>query len=374
MTVSLLVGIAATVSLLLRIDGAPEILWERQLPESEYVRCLTTHEAAERAILVAGIQQSNYGSRDYDNYLVCLDIETGKELWRRKESKLGNLRGGKRPTSIDFDLSGDLIVGWDYLVGEGNYEVVSKHSAKDGAIIWEWKALSEGARSPRTGYSHGAWIFCEGTEVLVKTSRSVGNVNENSNIKESYSVIDSRSGTPVDGASSSHNTVEARWQSRENSLRFHDRDGREITWEIHRYEHTQTNWFRWYNDDGIWLPESNREQRERIQVTRIPPHSPATPEHFFVGQEMERVLLLLHGEGEIIPSAALIIDMSKEVQSRKWRIVEVTNESRIGRTLALGTGISHNYAGPIRLTKRGSVVVSGSLTQNQRAQRITVWK
>jgi len=169
--------------------------------------------------------RNEQGSRDYDNYLVCLDIETGKELWRRKESKLGNLRGGKRPTSIDFDLSGDLIVGWDYLVGEGNYEVVSKHSAKDGAIIWEWKALSEGARSSGTGYSHGAWIFCDGTE-----------------------------------------------------------------------------------------------------------------------------------------------------QSRKWRVVEVTNESRIGRTLAHGTGISHNYAGPIRLTKRGSVVVSGSLTQNQCVQSITVWK
>jgi len=375
LTVSLLV--TACVSLVLVFRDAPplRIAWEYQLPEREYVHCLAVREDGDSPILVAGIQQNNYGSRDYDNYIVCFDLATGDERWRRSETEAGNLRGGKRPTSIDFDVSGNLIVGWDYFaVKEDDFEVVSKLSAKDGSVLWDWAAPSEGVRSPGTGYSHAAWIFCEGSDILVKTARSVGTVSGSSDMREFYSVIDSSAGKPIASSTTSAPTPEVRWRSRANSLAYTALDGSEVTWGIHSYEHTATNWLRWHKEEGIWTPESNWERRERVQVTRTPSHKSASTEQFFVGREQERVVSLLYLAGEPIPSAALLIDMSGEAGSRRWRVVRITDGHRIGQLLAHGTGMSHNYDGPMRLTKSGTVVISGSMLQDQSPQKITVWK
>jgi len=261
--------------------------------------------------LVAGIQQNNYGSRDYGSYLVCYDLENGDELWRRHESEAGKLRGGKRPTSIEFDSSGNLIVGCDYIEG------------KEG---------------------------------------------------EFYSIIDLATGKPGSTSVTSASTADVGSRSRAPSLGFVEADGGEITWGRYVYEHKETNWFKWHEKDGIWMPESHWERRERVQVTRTPPHKSGSTEQFFVGAEQERVLLLLYGEGALIPSAALLVDMSEEAKSRSWRVVSIEDDHKLGRTLAEGVGISHNYDGPIRLSKAGSVAMSGSLLQDQSPQEITVWK
>ncbi len=373
--VSLLVTACVLLVLIFRDAPAPRVAWEHQLPEREFVHCLAVREDGERPILVAGIQQNNYGSRDYDNYIVCFDLATGDELWRHQEAEAGNLRGWKRPTSIDFDRSGNLIVGWDYFaVEEGDFEVVSKLSAKDGSVMWDWAAPSEGVRSPGTGYSHSARIFCEGSDVLVKTARSVGTVSRGSDMQEVYSVIGSSAGKSIPSPTKATSTPEARWRARANSLAFTSPDGSEVTWGIHSYEHTDTNWLRWHKEEELWVPEFHWERRERVQVTRNSPHKFGSPEQFFFGREQERVLSLLYREGEPIPSAALLIDMREEAGSRGWRIVRITDGRRIGRLLAHGTGISHNYEGPMRLTKTGSVVMSGSMLQDGSPQKITVWK
>lgn len=373
--VSLLLTAGVTILLLFRGDPAPRIAWEHQLPKSEYVHCVAIREDNEHPILVAGIQQNNYGSRDYDSYLVCYDLETGDELWRRNESEAGNLRGGKRPTTIEFCPSGDLIVGWDYFaVKEGEFEVVSKLSAKDGSPIWNWTAPSEGDRSLGTGFSHGAWIFCDGTEVLVKTVHAVGTVGRSSDMQEFFSVIDSSTGNLLAGVGGVASNPETKWRSKADTLSFIATDGSEVSWGRHEYEHTETNWFKWRKEEGIWMPESHWERRERIQVARTPPGKSASAEQFFVGAEQERVLMLLYRDGAPTPSAALLIDMSEEAESRSWRVVSVEGSHKIGRTLAKGAGISHNYAGPMGLTTSRSIVISGSLLKDQSPQKITVWK
>lgn len=373
--VSLLLAAGVTLLLVLRGGPAPRIAWEHQLPEREYVHCVAILGDSERPILVAGIQQNNYGSRDYDCYLVCYDLETGDELWRRHESEAGNLRGGKRPTTIEFCPSGDLIVGWDYFaVKEGEFEVVTKLSSKDGSHIWNWTAPSEGDRSLGTGLSHGAWTFCDGTEILVKTVRAVGTVGRNSDMQEFFSVIDSSTGKPVAGFGGEASTPEVRWRAKADSLSFVATDGGEVSWGRHEYEHTETNWFKWRKEEGIWMPESHWERRERIQVTRTPPHKSGSEEQFFVGAEQERVLLLLYRDGAPIPSAALLADMSEEAESRSWRVVSVEDYHKLGRTLAKGVGISHNYGGPMTLTKVGAIGISGSLLHDQSPQKITVWR
>lgn len=373
--VSLLLAASASILLVFRRDSTPHVAWVHRLPETEYVHCLATHENSQRPVLVAGIQKNNYGSREYDNYIVCFDLGTGDEIWRRHESIAGNLRGGKRPTSIEFDSLGDVVVGWDYFaVGEGDYEVVSKLSAKDGTLLWNWAALSEGFRPLGNGYSHGALIFCYGSDILVKTTRSVGTVGGSSAMQEFYFVIDSITGKAVSGSTSSIATAEARWRSKANSLAFIAADGSEVTWIRHVYEHTETNWFKWRKEEGIWMPESHWERRERVQVTRTPRHKSGSAEQFFVGAEQERVLLLLYRDGALIPSAALLVDMSEEAKSRSWRVVSLEDDHKLGRTLAQGVGISHNYSGPVRLSKARSVIVGGNLLQDQSPQKITVWK
>jgi hypothetical protein len=373
--VSLLLTASAFLLLVFRGDSTPNAAWEHRLPDTEYVHCLATHENSQRPVLVAGIQKNNYGSRNYDNYIVCFDLGTGDEIWRRHESIAGNLRGGKRPTSIEFDSFGDLIVGWDYFaVGEGDYEVVSKLSAKDGTPIWNWTALSEGSRPLGSGYSHGALIFCDGSDILVKTTRSTGTVSGSSAMQEFYCVIDSSTGKAVASSTSSTATAEARWRSKANSLAFIAADGSQVTWGRHEYEHTETNWLKWHKEEGIWMPESHWERRERIQVTRTPSHKSGSQEQFFVGGEQERVLLLVYSDGAPIPSATLLVNMSEEAESRNWRVVGLEDDHKLGRTLAQGVGISHNYGGPVRLTKAGSVIVGGNLLQDQSPQKLTVWK
>ena len=373
--VSLLLAVSASLLLVFRGDSTPHVAWEHRLPETEYVHCLATHEHSQRPFLVAGIQKNNYGSRNYDNYIVCFDLGTGDEIWRRHESTAGNLRGGKRPTSIEFDSFGDLIVGWDYFaVGEGDYEVVSKLSAKDGALIWNWTALSEGSRPLGNGYSHGALIFCDGSDILVKTTRSVGTVSGSSAMQEFYFVIDPSTGKAVASSTSSTATAEARWRSKANSLAFIAADGSEFTWGRHEYEHTETNWFKWHKEEEIWMPESHWERRERVQVTRTPSHKSDPSEQFFFGAEHERVLFLNYRDRAPIPSAALLADMSGDAESRKWRLVSLVDGRKLGRKLAQGVGISHNYDGPTRLTKAGSAIISGSLLHDQSPQKITVWK
>jgi hypothetical protein len=221
LTVPLLLAAGVTYLLVLRGGPAQRVAWEHQLPEREYVHCLADRKDSERTILVAGIQQNNYGSRDYDSYLVCYDLETGYELWRRHESEAGNLRGGKRPSSIEFDPSGNLIVGWDYF------------GVKEG---------------------------------------------------ESYSVIDLGTGKPSSASVTSASVTEVGSRSRATSLVFVAADGSEVSWGRHVYEHTETNWFKWRKEDGIWMPESHWERRERVQVTRTPPHKSGSVEQFFVGE------------------------------------------------------------------------------------------
>jgi len=376
LSVSLFLAVGAALLLFFRVDSTPQVAWEHRLTETEYVQCLAICENSLRPVLVVGVQQNNYGSRDYDNYIVCFDLETGDELWRRHETEAGNLRGGKRPTLIEFDSFGDLIIGWNYFaVGKGEYEVVSKLSANDGSLMWNWTATSEGIRPLGNGYSHGASIFCDGPDILVKTARSVGTVGGSSDIHDFYSVVDSSTGKTVANTALSTSTAKARWLSKLNSLAFITADGSEIIWGRHEYEHTETNWFKWSKTEyGIWMPESHWELRERVQVTRIPRNKSAPSEKFFLGAEHERVLLLLFRDRAPIPSAALLVDMSEEAESRKWRVVSLVDSRKLGRTLAQGVGISHNYAGPMRLTKVGSVIISGTLLQNQSQQKITVWK
>jgi len=309
--VPLLLAAGVTLLLILRGGPAPRIAWEHLLPEREYVHCLAIREDDKRPILVAGIQQNNYGSRDFDSCLVCYDLETGDELWRRHESEAGNLRGGKRPISIKFDPSGNLIVGWDYI----------------------------GAKED-----------------------------------EFYSVIDLGTGKPGPASVASASVTEMASRSRATSLVFVAADGSEVTWGRHVYEHTETNWFKWRKEDGIWMPESHWERRERVQVTRTPRHKSGSAEQFFVGAEQERVLLFLYRDGALIPFAALLVDMSEEAKSRSWRVVSLEDDHKLGRTLAQGVGISHNYSGPVRLSKAGSVIVGGNLLQDQSPQKITVWK
>lgn len=373
--VSLLAAVSVLLSFLLRDAPSQRIAWEYQLPEREYVHCLAVREDGERPILVAGIQQNNYGSRDYDNYIVCFELATGDELWRRHEAKAGNLRGGKRPTSIEFDRSGNLIVGWDYFaVKEGDFELVSGLSAKDGEVMWDWVAPSEGVRSLGTGYSHAAWILREGSDILVKSARSVGTVSGSSDMQEGYFVIDSSAGKPVATSTTLASSLEERWRSRMNSLAFTASERSLVSWGRHTYEHTDTNWLRWHKEEGIWVPVSHWERRERVQVTRMPSHKSASPEQYFVGRENERATSLLYLDEEQIPSAALLIDMSAEAGSRRWRVVRIIDGHKIGQELAHGAGMSHNFDGPMRLTKSGSIVVSGSMLQDQSPQKITVWK
>jgi hypothetical protein len=372
---SLLVVACVLLVFAFRDAPAQRIAWEHQLPAREYLHCLAVNEDGDRPILVAGIQENDYGSRDYDNHIVCFDLASGDELWRRHETEAGSLRGGKRPTSIDFDRSGNLIVGWGYFaVKEGDFEVVSKLSAKDGSGLWNWSAPSEGVRSLGTGYSHSAWVFCEGSDIVVRTARSVGTLSQSSNMQDFYSIIDASSGKPIATAAESASTPEERWRSRANSLTFTAPDGSEVTWGIHRYEHTGKNWLKWHKKEGLWMPESHWERRERVQVTRTTPHKSGSPEQFFVGREQERVLSLLYRDSELIPTAVLLVDMSEEAESRRWRVVRVSGDHRIGQQLAHGTGISHNFDGPMRLTKTGTVVIGGSMLQNQKPQNITVWK
>ncbi len=309
--VSLLLAAGVTLLPILRGRPAPRIAWEHQLPEREYVHCLAIREDGKRPILVTGIQQNNYGSRDFDSCFVCYDLETGDELWRHHESEAGNLRGGKLPTSIEFDPSGNLIVGWDYI----------------------------------------------GTKE-----------------DEFYSVIDLGTGKPGSASVVSASVTEMESRSRATSLVFVAADGSEVTWGRHEYEHTETNWFKWRKEDGIWMPESHWERRERVQVTRTPRHKSGSAEQFFVGAEQERVLLLLYRDGALIPSAAILVDMSEEAKSRSWRVVSLEDDHKLGRTLAQGVGMSHNYSGPVRLSKAGSVIVGGNLLQDQSPQKITVWK
>lgn len=373
----LLVLLTASASFLLVFhgDSTPHVAWEYRLPETEYVHCLATYENSHRPVLVAGIQKNHYGSSGYDNYIVCFDLGTGDEIWRRHESIAGNLRGGKRPTSIEFDSFGDLIIGWDYFaVGEGDYEVVSKLSAKDGALQWNWTASSEGSRPLGIGKPHGALIFCDGSDILIKTTRSAGTVSGSSAMQELYHVIDSTTGKAVASSTSSTATAEARWHTKANSLTFIAADGSEFTWGRHAYEHTRTNWFKWHKREGVWMPESHWERRERVQVTRTRRHKSGSAEKFFVGGEQERVLLLLSRNGSPIPSAVLLVDMSEEAKSRSWRVVSLVDDHKLGHTLAQGVGLSHNYDGPVRLTKAGSVIIAGNLLQDQSTQKITVWK
>lgn len=187
-------------------------------------------------------------------------------------------------------------------------------------------------------------------------------------------MIDSSTGNPVAGLGGVASTPEARWRSKADSLSFIATDGSEVSWGRHEYEHTETNWFKWRKEEGIWMPESHWERRERIQVVRTPPHKSASAEQFFVGSEQERVLLLLYGGGAPVPATALLLDMSEEAESRRWRIVSLERDYKLGRTLAKGVGISHNYGGPMTLTKDGSIVMSGNLRHDQSPQKITVWK
>lgn len=373
--ISLLLAVITSILLFIRADSTAHVAWEYQLPKTEYVHCLSTHEHCQRPVLVAGIQKNNYGSRNYDNYIVCFDLGTGDEIWRCHESIAGNLRAGKRPTSIEFDSSGDLIVGWDYFaVGEGDYEVVSKLSAKDGALIWNWTALSEGSRPLDNGHSHGALVFCDGSDILVKTTRSVSTVSGSSAMQEFYFVIDSSTGKIVASSTSSTASAEVRWRSKANSLAFIAADGSKFTWGRHEYEHTETNWFKWHREEGIWMPESHWERRERVQVTRTPSHESYPSEQFFFGAEHERVLFLIYKDRAPIPSAVLLANMNRDAESRKWRLVSLVDGSKLGRKLAQGVGISHNYDGPARLTNAGSAIISGSLLHDQSPQKITVWK
>jgi hypothetical protein len=309
--VSLLLAAGVTLLLILRGRPAPRIAWEHELPEREYVHCLAIREDCKRPVLVAGIQQNNYGSRDFDSYLVCYDLETGDELWRRHESKAGNLRGGKRSTSIEFDSSGNLIVGWDFI------------GAKEDEL---------------------------------------------------YSVIDLSTGKPGSESVAPASVTGTESNSRATSIVFVAADGSEVTWGRHIYEHTETNWFKWRKEDEIWMPEAHWERRERAQVTRTRRHKSGSAEQFFVGGEQERVLLLLSSDGSPIPSAVLLVDMSEEAKSRSWRVVSLVDDHKLGHTLAQGVGISHNYGGPVRFTKAGSVIIAGNLLQDQSTQKITVWK
>lgn len=375
LTLTFLLVAGATLVPVICGSFAPKIAWERQLPDREYVHCLAIRENNGRPLLVAGIQQNQYGSRDYDNCIVCFDLGTGDELWRRRETVAGNLRGGKRPTSIEFDPKGDLIVGWDYFaIGEGDFEVVSKLSSKDGSLLWNSTAVSEETRPSGNGYSHGAWILCNGSDILVKTARTGSTIGGSSDMQEFYSVIDSSTGRIVANSASSGSVAEERWRGKSNSLAFIAADGSEVTWGCHVYEHTETNWLRWRKEEGIWLPESNWERRERVQVTRTPPHKSGSREQYFLGAEHERVLSLIYSDRLPIPSAALLVDMSEEAESRKWRVVSLVDGLKLGRELAQGVGISHNYGGPIRITKGGSVIISGSLLEDQSPQKITVWR
>ncbi len=368
----LLAAVFLLLFLIFRDAPSLKVTWEYQLPEREYVLCLAVHEDGERPFLVAGIQRNNYGSRDFDNYIVCFDLATGGELWKRHEAKDGNMRGGKRPTSIEFDRSGNLIVGWDYFaVGEGDFELVSKLSAKDGSLIWDWVEPSKGSRSLGSGYSHSARIRREGVDILVNASRSVGTVSGSADMRDGYFVIDSTTGKPLDNSAS---TAEAKWRSRENPLAFTAPDGNEVSWGRHIYGHSYKNWLRWRKDDGVWLPESHWEMRERVQVTQTPTRKTGSPKQHFIGLEQERAISLLYLAGEEIPSAALLIDMSADAPPRKWRVVRVTGDYKIGQQLAYGVDMSPNFDGPMRLTKSGSLIISGSLLNDQSPQRITVWK
>ncbi|YCM45517.1 hypothetical protein V2O64_05725 [Verrucomicrobiaceae bacterium 227] len=332
--------------------------------------CLAISENGERPIVVAGIRQNHYGSRVYDYEIICYDLGTGDELWTRSGKEAGDLRGWKSPDSLGFDRSGNLFVGWDYLaVNEGvDYEIVSKLSVKNGAVIWDW------AGPTGTDYSHGASIACLGSDVLVKTVQSVDSSGGDPKMIESYSVLDPGTGRPVAGQAASSASLETRWHTHANSLTFTESDGTEVIWGVHGIERFETNWLRWHKEDGLIHPESRHEKIERIQVTRIPPHGLGVREQFFVGGDDERVLSLLYRDGESRPTAAFLIDVSAEAELRKWRVVEITIDYKFGRLLAQGSGVSHNYDGPIRLTNSGSVVISGSLLHDQNPQKITCWK
>ena len=122
------------------------------------------------------------------------------------------------------------------------------------------------------------------------------------------------------------------------------------------------------------MPESHWERRERVQVTRTPSHKSYPSEQFFFGTEHERVLFLIYKDRAPIPSAVLLANMNRDAESRKWRLVSLVDGSKLGRKLAQGVGISHNYDGPARLTNAGSAIISGSLLHDQSPQKITVWK
>ncbi len=168
-------------------------------------------------------------------------------------------------------------------------------------------------------------------------------------------------------------TPEAKWQAKADSLGFTAPNGSMVFWGAHAYEHTETNWLRWQKEEGLWGPEIHWKRRERVQVTRSSPLKSGLSEQFFIGHVQERCISLLVRDGEPIPSAALLIDMSKEAESRNWRVIQTENGSELGRVLARGTGMSHNFDGPLRLTKSGSVIIAGSMLQDERPQKIIVW-
>ncbi len=373
----LLIGAGIVIYLIFRGTRAPDVAWEQQLPENEYVHCLAIHESSERAVLVAGIQKGNYGSRDYDSYIVCLNLATGDELWRRDEKESGNLRGGKRPSSIGFDSSGDLIVGWDYFaVRDGNLETVSKLSVRDGAVVWDWSEPSEGVRMSDLGYRHGSTIRCEGADILVRTERAVGTIGEVSDMRVFFSVINSHTGKPAGESTALSGEAKARWESGVKQLQFTALDGSEIHWKIMPYSKSKINWLKWRKDHhlGIWRPKSDWESGERILVTRTRPPGSGNPDYSIIGRDKERALMLLYVKGDSIPSAAFLADMSAEPEVRKWRVVRLVGGTEIGGELAQGVGVSHNYNGPIIVTKSGVVVMSGSMLGRQDAQSITVWR
>lgn len=291
--ISLIVGAGIALFCILRREAVPEIAWKFRLPEKEYVLCVATLETGVRSILVAGIQQGNYGSSDFDSYLVCFDLATGKKIWTRYEKEAGNFRGGKRPSSLAFDSSGDLIVGWNYFaVSEGDFETVSKLSVKDGAVIWDWTEPSQGPRSPGTGYSHSSWIVCDGSDVLVKTERSVGTFGGVSDLRDFYIVIDAGTGRLASGPSVAADDPRARWRrSVMEPLAFTAPDGSEIIWGIHPYDRSKANWLKWRKDPhlGIWKPASEWDVGERVHVTKKRPKGGGSEDFALVGRDKERL-------------------------------------------------------------------------------------
>ena len=289
----------------------------------------------------------------------------------------GIFEEGRGPPRSGLIRRANLIVGWDYFaVSEGDFEAVSKLSVKDGSVVWDWSEPSEGVRSSGVGYRHGSATRCEGADILVRTERSVGTIAGVSNMRVFFSVINAHTGKPAGESTALSGEAKARWESGVKPLQFTAPDGSEIHWDIFPYSKSKTNWLKWRKDHhlGIWRPATDWESGERVLVTRTRSPRSGNTDDSIVGRDHERALMLLYVKGDSIPSAAFLADMSAEPEVRKWRVVRLVGGTEIGGELAQGVGVSHNYNGPIILTKSGVVVMSGSMLGGQDAQSITVWR